>query len=192
MRVFLAIDLPEEVKEKIVALQQKLKFFLQGVRWVRPEGLHLTLKFFGDIGADQIPGISNVVEERAAKAAPVTLTADALGAFPNLERPRVLWLGMTGDVDAIVTLQRAIEAGLEPLGYRREKRKFHPHLTVGRAKSSKGMILGLSEDFTEEHRYPMGEFTAQGLTLFRSELKRGGAVYTDLAYFPFGTTVNGK
>jgi 2'-5' RNA ligase len=192
MRVFLAIDLPDEVKEHIVALQQKLKFLLEGVRWVRLEGIHLTLKFFGDIREDDIPGISEVIEGRTQQAAPMTLNTDIVGAFPNMERPRVLWLGMTGDIERLVTLQREIEAGLEPLGYRREKRRFSPHLTVGRAKSSRGMIMGLSEAVTRENTYTTGEFTAQGLTLFRSELKPGGAVYTELAYFPFGASVNGK
>ena len=185
-RVFLAIDLPSDVKEHIVAIQHKLKFLLDGVRWVRPEGIHLTLKFFGDILNDDIAQISEVVAEKTQDAVSMSLNTDKVGAFPNLERPRVLWLGMTGDVQNLLTLQQAIETGLEPHGFKREKRKFRPHLTLGRAKSSRGMILGLSEAVITENNYNTGDFTAQGLTLFQSELKPGGAVYTKLAYFPFG------
>lgn len=184
-RVFLAIDLPGDVKEQIVAIQNKLKFLLEGVRWVRPEGIHLTLKFFGDILSDDIAQISEVIENKTRDAVPTTFNTDKIGAFPNLERPRVLWLGMTGDTQKLLTLQQAIETGLEPHGFKREKRRFRPHLTLGRAKSSRGMILGLSEAVTTENNYNTGDFTAQGLTLFQSELKPGGAVYTELAYFPF-------
>ena len=185
-RVFLAIDLPSDVKEHIVAIQHKLKFLLDGVRWVRPEGIHLTLKFFGDILSADIAQISEVIEDKTRDAVSMSLNTDKVGAFPNLERPRVLWLGMTGDVQNLLTLQQAIETGLEPHGFKREKRKFRPHLTLGRAKSSRGMILGLSEAVITENNYNTGDFTAQGLTLFQSELKPGGAVYTKLAYFPFG------
>ena len=115
-RVFLAIDLPGDVKEQIVTIQNKLKFLLEGVRWVRPEGIHLTLKFFGDIREDEIARISEVITEKTRDAAPMTLNTDKIGAFPNLERPRVLWLGMTGDVDKLLTLQQEIETGLEPHG----------------------------------------------------------------------------
>ena len=184
-RVFLAIDLPGDVKEQIVAIQNKLKFLLEGVRWVRPEGIHLTLKFFGDILSDDIAHISEVIEDKTRDAVSMTFNTDKIGAFPNLERPRVLWLGMTGDAQKLLTLQQAIETGLEPHGFKREKRRFRPHLTLGRAKSSRGMILGLSEAVTTENNYNTGDFTAQGLTLFQSELKQGGAVYTELAYFPF-------
>jgi len=185
-RVFLAIDLPGDVKEQIMAIQNKLKFLLEGVRWVRPEAIHLTLKFFGDIRSDDTARISEMIAEKTRDAAPMTLNTDNIGAFPNLERPRVLWLGMTGDVQRLMILQQVIEAGLEPHGFKREKRKFRPHLTLGRAKSSRGMILGLSEAVITENHYTTGDFTAQGLTLFQSELRPGGAVYTNLAYFQFG------
>ena len=185
-RVFLAIDLPGDVKEQIMAIQNKLKFLLEGVRWVRPEAIHLTLKFFGDIRSDDTARISEMIAEKTRDAAPMTLNTDNIGAFPNLERPRVLWLGMTGDVQRLMILQQVIEAGLEPHGFKREKRKFRPHLTLGRAKSSRGMILGLSEAVITENHYNTGDFTAQGLTLFQSELRPGGAVYTNLAYFQFG------
>ncbi|HEU20139.1 MAG TPA: RNA 2',3'-cyclic phosphodiesterase [Deltaproteobacteria bacterium] len=185
-RVFLAIDLPGDVKEQIMAIQNKLKFLLEGVRWVRPEAIHLTLKFFGDIRSDDTARISEMIAEKTRDAAPITLNTDNIGAFPNLERPRVLWLGMTGDVQRLMILQQVIEAGLEPHGFKREKRKFRPHLTLGRAKSSRGMILGLSEAVITENHYTTGDFTAQGLTLFQSELRPGGAVYTNLAYFQFG------
>jgi len=185
-RVFLAIELPEDVRNRIVAIQNKLKFLLKGVRWTRPEGIHLTLKFFGNIYEKDIVQISEVVSRNTKNAGTISLGGGKVGAFPKLERPRVLWLGLDGDIEKLSALQRTIETDLEAYGYKKEGRKFRPHLTLGRAKSFRGMIMGLSEAIKREEDYPAGQFDSKGLTLFQSELKPGGAVYTELAYFPFG------
>lgn len=185
-RVFLAIDLPDDVKESVIAVQKKLTYVLQGVRWVRPEGIHLTLKFFGNIYENDISRISVIVARASQNAEVLTLKSGKIGAFPNPERPRVLWLGLTGDVEKLSALQNVIEKDLEVSGYKREGRKFRPHLTLGRAKSSRGMILGLSEAINGDDYNFAGCIDVAGLTLFQSELKPGGAVYTKLAYFPLG------
>jgi 2'-5' RNA ligase len=185
-RVFLAIDLPDDIKAQLVAIQDKLKFLLEGVRWTRPEGIHLTLKFFGTIVDKDIARISEVVERHTKNARPIALHGEKMGAFPNFQRPRVLWLGLNGDIERLSALQRAIETDLDRYGYTKEKRGFKPHLTLGRAKSSRGIILGLPEAIKREDTYKVEQFDSNGLTLFVSKLKPGGAVYTKLAYFPFG------
>jgi 2'-5' RNA ligase len=185
-RVFLAVDLPDDIKEQLVAIQDKLKFLLEGVRWTRPEGIHLTLKFFGNIVDKDIALISEVVERHTKNTRPIALHGEKVGAFPNFKRPRVLWLGLNGDIERLSSLQKTIENDLDRYGYKKEKRGFKPHLTLGRAKSSRGIILGLPEVTKREDTYKAGQFDSNGLTLFESKLKPGGAVYTKLAYFPFG------
>jgi 2'-5' RNA ligase len=184
-RVFLAMDLPEELKEQLVAIQTRLKHHLEGVRWVRPEGIHVTLKFFGNIFDKDIDRIAEVVAPLAKDTRVVALTGEGVGAFPRLERPRVLWLRVKGDVERLVGLQGAIETKLEEYGYKKETRRFSPHLTLGRAKSSRGMIIGVSEAVARGDTYSAGSFVSEGLTLFKSDLTPGGAVYTALKYFPF-------
>lgn len=184
-RVFLAIELPEDVKNRIITIQNRLKYLIEGVRWTRPEGIHLTLKFFGNIYEKDVAQISEVVSRNTKNAETISLRGGKVGAFPKLERPRVLWFGLDGDIERLSVLQRAIETDLEAYGYKKEERKFRPHLTLGRARSFRGMITGLSEAIKRENDYQAGHFDSKGLTLFQSELKPGGAVYTELAYFPF-------
>lgn len=184
-RVFLAIDLPEDIKNRLIDIQDRLNFLLKGVRWVRPEGIHLTLKFFGDVFEDDITRISHIVAGNTNTVPPVSLAGERIGAFPRIEKPRVLWLGINGDVDKLSRLHGAIETELAKHGYRKEKRRFSPHLTLGRATSFRGVIIGLADVLKREEQYTVGGFESRGLTLFQSELRPEGAVYTKLAYFPF-------
>jgi len=185
-RVFLAIELPEDVKNQIISVQDKLKILLKGIRWARPEGIHLTLKFFGNIYEKEIVPISEIITGKTKSAETISLNVGGIGVFPKLGRPRVLWLGLNGDIGRLSILQEAIDIDLEAFGYKRERRKFSPHLTLGRVKSFRGGIMNLSEVIKRGEDYRAGQFNSKGLTLFQSDLKPGGAVYTKLAYFPFG------
>lgn len=184
IRTFLAIDLPEEIKVQIENVQNRLKTAVKGIRWTRPEGIHLTLKFFGNISENQIYDISSVVEKNTVNVRPFTLNVSMLGTFPNPKRPRVLWLGIGGSVERLLYLQREIEKDLESIGFQRENRAFKAHLTLGRVKSPKN-VKGLSEVIENEGIYDAGSFRAGGLTLLKSDLTPQGAIYTKLAYFPF-------
>jgi 2'-5' RNA ligase len=186
IRAFLAIDLPGEVREKIADIQARLKSAMEGVRWTRPEGIHLTLKFFGDIDKSRIGLISDIVEKRTKVFGPLSLAMGRMGGFPNLGRARVLWLGVEGDIEKLASLQGSMEDDLETLGFAKETRSFKPHLTLGRARSSRGMIIGLREAMERTGYEKPDPFRAEGLTLFKSDLLPGGAVYTKLAYFSFG------
>lgn len=185
VRAFLAIDLPGEERERIADIQARLKGALDGVRWTRPEGIHLTLKFFGDIDENEIASISDIVERTAKGYEGLFLKMGKLGAFPNNRRARVLWLGVEGETDKLASLQGSMEDAFEALGFVRERRSFKPHLTLGRARSSRGMIMGLPEVMERIRYESAAPFSAEGLTLFKSDLLPGGAVYTKLAYFPF-------
>lgn len=191
VRAFLAVDLPGEIKDEIGGLQERLKQDLEGIRWTRPEGIHLTLKFFGDIGRAQVEAITGVVTEKTAGVAPFSLSLGRMGAFPHLDRPRVLWVGLAGDTARLSAFQQDLEAALEEVGFKSEKRSFKPHLTLGRARSSRGMIIGLRDKISRRGVESDRTFTASGLTLFRSELKPGGAVYTRLFDFSFDAPVMG-
>lgn len=184
IRTFLAIDLPEEIKVQIENVQSRLKASVKGIRWARPEGIHLTLKFFGNISENKIADISSVVEKNTVDIRPLSLKVSTLGTFPNLKSPRVLWLGIGGSVEKLSDLQKEIEKDLESIGFQRENRAFRAHLTLGRIKSPKN-VKGLSEIMKNEEIYDAGSFCAGGLTLLKSDLTPQGAIYTKLAYFPF-------
>ena len=185
IRAFLAIDPPEEILGEIGRIQERLQRLIRGeVRWVRPEAIHLTLKFFGDIPETAVADIAAVVEKAAAAEAPLTFSIGGAGVFPDLRRPRVLWLGMDGDVPRLLRLQKEIEGGLGVAGFPAEERPFRPHLTLARIKSPRG-LTGLERALEKGEKYAAGEFTAAGIGLIRSELTPRGAVYTKLKWFPF-------
>lgn len=185
IRTFLAIDPPQEILNAIADIQERLRKILRGdIRWVRPEGIHLTLKFFGYIYDSDVANISNVVKDSVANMKALLLNVRSLGVFPTVTRPRVLWLGMDGDTDAVINLQMKIDAALEGYGFTKEDRPFKPHLTLARVKEPKG-LTGLAEAVKKNENYAAGSFSVRGLALFKSDLKPTGAVYTKLSYFPF-------
>ena len=185
IRSFLALDPPEEVLREIGAVQNRLRKLIEGdIRWVRPEGIHLTLKFFGDISGGDVANIATVVEKAAEGERPFSLAVIGAGVFPDPHRPRVLWLGMNGDVERLLAFQKGVEQALLQIGFPREERPFRPHLTLGRIKTSRGLI-GLARALEKGEEYTAGQFVASGLSLIQSELTPRGAVYTKLKWFPF-------
>lgn len=185
IRCFLALDPPEEVLRGIATIQNHLRKLIRGdIRWVRPEGIHSTLKFFGDISAGDVANIAAAVEKAAEKEMPFSLAIGGAGLFPDPHRPRILWLGMNGDVERLLVFQKEIEEALLQIGFPREERPFRPHLTLGRIKTAKGLI-GLARALEKGEEYTAGRFTASGLSLIQSELTPGGAIYTILNRFPF-------
>jgi len=184
MRIFLAIALPPEVAGNIAAIQRRLKKTLQGdVRWVRPEGIHLTLKFFGEATPEEAAKLAAVVAGPAGAAAPFVLEVRGLGAFPDAHRPRVIWLGIAGETGALLSLQRDLERALAGAGFPREERPFRAHLTLGRVKVPPG-VVGLARAVAAEEGAGAGRIPVGEVALFKSELTPRGAVYTRLAAFP--------
>jgi len=185
IRAFLALDPPEEILREIGRVQDRLRKLIHGdLRWVRPEGIHLTLKFFGDVPENAVADISAVAGPAAAAVGPFELAIGGTGVFPDPSRPRVVWLGMNGEVAQLATFQQGLERALREIGFPPEERPFRPHLTLGRIKSPKG-LTGLTEALEKEKTYTAGLFTASVLSLFQSELTPRGAVYTRLAVYPF-------
>ena len=185
IRAFLAVDPPGSVREEMACIQERLKRSIRGmVRWAGPAGIHLTLKFFGDIGQDDVPLISEIVEKEAGIMEPLALEIKTLGVFPDARRPRVLWLGTAGDVPRLTMMQKKLDHGFEDLGFEREDRPFRAHWTLARIKSPQG-LTGLERALESGSGLMAGAFTARSLTLFRSELRPQGAVYSKLAEYAF-------
>ena len=183
LRAFIAISLPEPVLQGIVTAQETLKRSGLKIRWVRKEGIHLTLKFLGDIDRDSVEKISEAMERATGSFSPFTLWAEGIGVFPNLRRPRVAWVGLSGDIEILRALQRDLESQLSGLGFPKEKRPFKGHLTLGRVKGRLDGIK-LQEALEDLGDFRTESFTAQSLVLFQSELRPDGAVYSRLAEAP--------
>ena len=180
IRTFIAIGLPEFVLQAIAKTQDALRGSGLDIRWVRREGIHLTLKFLGDIDRDDVGKIQAAMEEAAKGIFPFTLTGDGVGVFPDFRRPRVIWAGISGDVHALFALQSALESQLKGLGFSKEKRHFKGHLTMGRVKDRVDRTK-LRESLEGFASFETGSFTVQSVVLFQSTLRPQGAVYTRLA-----------
>jgi len=186
IRTFLAIEIPGEILDQFERVQYRLGRSMTGViRWAKPGSIHLTLKFFGSITERDIRSIRDTLEPKARALGPVDLSIGTLGVFPNLSRPRVLWVGVTKGMQELAALQAQVETALEAAGFTREERPFRPHLTIGRMKGER-RIDGLDKAVEEHRDFAAGSFTAKEMVLFRSDLKPAGPVYTPLARFTLG------
>jgi len=186
IRAFLAIEPPEDILQKISDLQEKLKREISGrLSWTRPQGQHLTLKFFGDISTDDVKNICSAVQKRIVLEAKLNLNVEKLGVSPDARRPRVLWCGVTGDVEKLVTLQKKLDSDFADIGFPAEERPFKAHLTLARIKDSRE-ITGMNEALKKHDSFTAGEFVTDKLFLFQSNLSPQGAVYTKLAEFALG------
>jgi len=187
IRTFIAIELDEAVVVALGELQSRLRreVRLSQVRWVRPEGIHLTLKFLGDVPADRVGQVGDALRRACDGFGPLSLTLADLGCFPNLRRPRVVWVGVQGDVDALGRLQASVEKHVAPLGFPTEKRRFSPHLTLGRVKrATRSEAQQLGQQIEKMDVGTVGTMTAQAVRLMRSDLKPTGAEYTCLVEVP--------
>ncbi len=180
IRSFIAFELPTEVRTSLAAIQNALKDSVPGVRWVKPAGIHLTLSFLGDIPEEQVPDIHGAVGKAAEGARPLSLRLSDVGAFPDPSRPRVVWVGLDGDVAELAEIKKKLDRELSPLGFVPEGRAFRPHLTLGRVKIQKN-IQGLKELFARVGLARPVPFMVTKLILFKSDLFPDGARYTPLA-----------
>lgn len=186
IRTFIAIELAAPILEKLGDLQSRMQRDLPPtlLRWVRPEGIHLTLVFLGDIQAEQVDPIAEALAEACAGHAPFTVSVTGMGCFPNVRRPRVVWIGVEELSGALVHLQHDIDRALVPLGFRPEARAFSPHLTLGRVKEGGRQALEALGAYVERAKVHIGEMEVKAVHLIRSDLRPSGAVYTELAIVP--------
>jgi 2'-5' RNA ligase len=184
IRAFIAIELPAELRKQLAQLQKMLKTDNQPpIKWVKPDGMHLTLKFLGNIPTSDIDRITAAMTNAVKQIPPFYLQTESLGAFPNLKRVQVVWVGLGGEVDKLKRLQQILETCLAQLGFAAEQRRFKPHLTLAR----------LGREVSPSGRQDFGKLiSATGLEtsdrirvnsiiLIRSQLTKAGAIYTRIS-----------
>jgi len=182
IRAFIAVPLPAEVKEAIHSLGRELTEKGLRIRLVRPEGIHCTLRFLGNIPESLVEEVKGVMVKAVEGITPTTLQTAGLGVFPNPARARVLWVGIKGNLEPLTLVHERLQQALEPLGFERENREFSPHLTIGRWKAplSRGERDVLREALESHQSWKGGEFDLRELVLYRSQLHPSGARYTSL------------
>ncbi len=181
MRTFIAIDLDPELKTTLLGLIRTLKATGADIRWTQPGGLHLTLKFLGEVDEGQAAAVKKVLAEVAARHTAFALRLEGTGAFPGDRNPRVLWAGFS-EAPELLALQDELDRELEKQDFARENRAFHPHLTLGRVKGPDRVRNALIE-LDKHQQETFGGMTVRKLTLFESRLHPEGAEYCTLAEF---------
>ena len=189
LRLFIAIELSEEVLRHMAEVAGAFRRHgVTGVRWVRPEGSHLTLKFLGNVPEGQSLAIAQGMEHATRGIAPFSLQVKGAGVFPNIRAPRVLWLGIQGDLEPLRELYSRMEEEMERLGFSREARVFSPHLTLGRMKArlSAREIQVLEEALAAVPGSGAPGFLVKEMSLMQSLLRPEGAAYVRKAAVPLG------
>lgn len=175
MRLFIAALLPDEIKNRLGEYLDVLKERVQGVRWEKPEKLHITLKFLGNVEDAKAAQVSSLVEKSAAGCHPFQMEISNFGGFPDLGNPRILFVGMSEN-PALSALRQKIEEALEPLGFPKDNRRFVPHVTIGRIKDRLRIEEALP--LPEKHA-----FTIDEVGVIKSEPRRDGSIYTPVRTF---------
>ncbi len=185
IRAFIGVRIDPKMTQKISEVQSQLKRSLTDIRWVVQENLHFTLKFLGAVEEEKITSIIKAVGRAVRPAQPFSLTAGGIGVFPDIRKPRVLWVGL--EAQGLQTLSQEVEAALEPLGFAPEKRGFTPHLTIGRWRNFTAKAQRLKEEIDHWKDQDFGQSTVEEVVIFQSILKPNGAVYSPLQVITLGT-----
>ncbi len=184
LRTFIAIELDQELRDNLGRLQDQLRAQIPpgSVRWVRPEGIHLTLKFLGDTSLETVAEVKAALARAAAGIGPFTFTVIGLGCFPNTRAPRVVWVGVEEPTGTLVRLRDAVEAQVAPLGFPTERRSFSAHLTLGRVqrRASKSEVREVGRVVAATAIGKLDEMEVGAVSYIKSDLKPSGAVYSAL------------
>lgn len=178
IRCFIAIELSQEIKEALAKIEDELKKGISGVKWVKPDNIHLTLKFLGHIEEETVEEIKKILTQAASQTKPFKIKLSSPGAFPTSTRPRVIWIGVDEENKESSNLVNLIEERITPLGIEKESRAFHSHLTLARVKFLKDK--NSVKNAFDSLKVPPAEMTASKITLFQSTLTRGGSIYAVL------------
>ena len=187
VRCFIAVELSEEAKAEIQRLTEAVsELQIRGVRAVRPEGVHVTLRFLGDIDPDVVPNAIAAVRASASRSRTFDLSLAKVGAFPNTRSARVLWAGVSGDTEVLAELHERVESELSIEGFRRDRRRFNPHITLARlrervSRSDRRLVV----DSVSAVGHERVTFRVDGITLFQSTLHPEGSIHTPLCRVQF-------
>jgi len=190
LRTFIAIPLSSLVVAKLAEVQRALRRTCpeQAVSWVKPENIHLTLFFLGDILPERQAPVEAALNVVARNVRPFTFSVQDVGAFPNLNRPRVIWVGLEEPGGQLALLHRAVNEAMANAGFKLEDRRFSPHLTLGRIRrrASREDAQAVGDALRQTEAGYLGDVNVEELIFFRSVLKSSGAEYTPLARFAIG------
>jgi RNA 2',3'-cyclic 3'-phosphodiesterase len=185
LRTFIALDPGKAIRDRLVALQESLARGGGELKWVEPENLHVTLLFLGEVDEREVPKVCRVVAERSQGHAAFPMVVETVGCFPTPRRPRVVWVGVGEGQGQVVTLHDAVEEGLLELGgYRREARRYTPHITLGRVKREEGGGEELAGLLAKKADWQAGETTVREVLVMSSQLTPEGPVYSVLSRAP--------
>jgi len=190
MRCFVAIDLSPDVRAALEDECERLRAVAPraDVRWVRIAGMHLTLKFLGEVPEEMLARIRDALAAATAATPPIALACAGLGMFPGPSKPRVVWAGITDGLRELGLLAAAVECAVEPFGFAPEQRPFRGHVTLARVRSPRG-VRPLARAVEATGRAPFGSWSASHVVLYRSRLHPTGAVYEALAALPLASAV---
>jgi len=184
IRTFIAVDLDKALRQRTVALQETLKETGTEVKWVEPENLHVSLLFLGEVDEREIVDVCRIVAEITGRHTSFTMQVQTAGCFPNLRRPRVLWVGVGEGKEALCAIHDDLEKALLDLGFRREERKYSPHITLGRVKSDRP-TESLALALTQHAGWKGGEIQVAEVLVMGSKLTPQGPEYTVLSRAKF-------
>ncbi len=192
MRVFLAVELSSTVRDRIAALQDEWKPRIQSARWVRPENLHLTLRFLGEVEPSVVAALAETLPQSVRGCQPFSFSLRGGGCFPNAKRPRVVWVGVDPVPDELYRLQRAAEDTVHQQGFGPEGRGFEPHLTIARFKTQKTPEKSVAPVMKALEGRDFGETRVSEFVLFESRLSPRGASYHAVERFRLGPRALGS
>jgi 2'-5' RNA ligase len=188
-RVFIALKLPPPLKKSLADVRHRLPVGpARAIRWIPPDGIHLTLRFLGDIDPDRVPTIAAGVSAAAGQTGRFWLELGEPGTFPPAGAPRVFWIGLSGERQRLAGLHGRVEGALAAIGFEPDRRPFHPHLTVGRigARTRTRDALDARSAFLRLSVEPRPRFDVTAVAVWQSHLREDGAVYEQLASAPLG------
>lgn len=185
MRIFIAINPENEIKEKIESLTSKVRTVDTKIKWVEKENLHITLKFLGEINEMMLNNVKSCLENIKTGCTPFDVELCGIGVFPNIKDARVIWIGIKNGHQELKSLSEKIDTELSRLGFKREARPFSPHLTIARVKGDIN-YEHLKNTIADLKDYDVGKFTVRSMYVMRSILKPTGPVYSIVSEFQFG------
>ena len=189
MRIFIALELPESVRERLGQLQGKLKSTENRIKWVDPSLIHLTMKFLGEVKEKNLEKVIQTARDVAGRFSVFEMKIGKMGVFPNFSSPRVIWVGIEEGKDKLETLAAELEEKLSQQGFSRSSRKWTSHLTLGRVKVLKARER-LKALFLQYCKEVEGiEVKVKNLNVIKSELTPQGAIYTVLERIPFKSRI---
>jgi len=179
IRAFIAIPLDPKIQHTIERIQDHLTKINHDVKWVTPKNIHITLKFLGDVTTEQINSVKQTLANLYQNTRPFTVELSQLGAFPNIDRPRTLWVGLKDNKQRLSRIAVSLEKALGKIEFQGDKKPFSPHITIGRIRSSKN-IDALSESMSNHQFFENCTQTISKIILFQSTLCSEGPIYQSL------------